>query len=202
VADPIGPRDTVLILLAAGRSTRFADHGSKLTEELLGRPLGLHAAATLAALPFRDRLAIVDGLRLDYTSYGFTHVHNDAPAEGMSHSIRLGVERAGDARAALVVLADMPRLTATHVGRLFDAATGTDSVVASSDGVAPMPPVLFGADHFGQLRQLSGDNGARSLVAGGRHVVASPAELIDVDTRAQLDGLRATLTRGAARRSD
>ncbi len=57
----IGPEDTVLILLAAGRSTRFGDVGSKLTEQFLNRPLGLHVAVALEGVPFKERLAIVDG---------------------------------------------------------------------------------------------------------------------------------------------
>ena len=208
--DRVRMEDTVLILLAAGRSTRFGDIGSKLTEEFLHRPLGLHVAVALESLPFAERLAIVDGARLDYAPYGFTSLHNDDPGEGMSRSVRLGVLRAREigARAVMIALADMPRVTATHIRRLFDAADGDDTVVASSDGREPSPPALFGADHFDFLLSLTGEQGARDLVAGGRHVVASPAELIDVDTREELDRLRElvrapeALTRGGARRSD
>ncbi|SFP69367.1 nucleotidyltransferase family protein [Sphingomonas rubra] len=208
--DPIRPEDTVLILLAAGRSQRFGDVGSKLTEPFLNRPLGLHVAVALESLPFKERLAIVDGDRLDYRPYGFTQIHNDDPGEGMSRSVRLGVARAKEAgaRAVMIALADMPRVTATHIQRVFDAADGGLTVVASSDGCAPMPPVLFGADHFDFLLTLTGEAGAKDLVEGGRHVITSPAELIDVDTREQLDRLRElvhapeALTRAGARRSD
>ncbi|RZM06659.1 MAG: nucleotidyltransferase family protein, partial [Sphingomonas sp.] len=145
--DPIRVEDTVLVLLAAGRSTRFGDIGSKLTEEFLNRPLGLHVAVALQRLPFAERLAIVDGARLDYAPYGFTQIHNDDPGGGMSRSVRLGVARAKEmgARAVMIALADMPRVTATHVLRVFDAADGDATVVASSDGRSPCPPALFGA---------------------------------------------------------
>ena len=208
VSDPIGPEDTVLVLLAAGRSERFGDVGSKLDEEFLGRPLGLHVAVALEGVPFMERLAITNRATLDYTVYGFTQLHNDDPGEGMSRSVRLGVERARTigARAVMVALADMPRVTATHILRIFDAADGAGSVVASSDGSEAMPPVLFGADHFDFLASLTGETGARGLVAGGRHVITSPAELIDVDTAEDLARLRAlihapeALTRVGARR--
>ena len=210
VSDPIRVEDTVLILLAAGRSQRFGDVGSKLVEPFLSRPLGLHVAVALEGLPFRERLAIVDGDRLDYGPYGFTQIHNDDPGEGMSRSVRLGVARAKEmgARAVMIALADMPRVTSAHILRVFDAADGADTVVASSDGCEPMPPVLFGAGHFDFLMALTGETGAKELVEGGRHVVTSPAELIDVDTREQLDRLRAlvgspeAITRAEARRSD
>ena len=188
----IAVETTVLILLAAGRSTRFGDIGSKLNEPFLGRPLGLHVAVALQGMPFKERLAIVDGTRLDYEPCGFTQIHNEDPGEGMSRSVRLGVERARamEAQAVLIALADMPRVTATHIYRMFDAVDGPGAVVASSDGNAPKPPALFGRDQFDRLLTLSGEDGARELVRGGRHVVTNPSELIDVDTPEELDELR------------
>ena len=94
-------------------------------------------------------------------------------------------------RGWIVALADMPRVTAAHVHRLFDASEGRTTVVASSDGRSPKPPALFGRDQFRALEQLAGDAGARDLVRGGRHVIAPPAELIDVDTPEELEQLRA-----------
>jgi molybdenum cofactor cytidylyltransferase len=90
----------------------------------------------------------------------------------------------------LVALADMPRLTAAHLYRMMDAANGPDTVVASSDGVQPGPPALFGKDRFDELMALEGDQGARDLIKRGRHVVTSPAELVDVDTQQDLHELR------------
>jgi molybdenum cofactor cytidylyltransferase len=40
------------------------------------------------------------------------------------------------------------------------------------------------------LLDITGDQGARDLIRAGRHVVTSPAELIDVDTPEELDELR------------
>ena len=49
---------------------------------------------------------------------------------------------------------------------------------------------MFGRSRFGFLKTLDGDSGARDLVRAGRHVVTAPAELIDVDTPAELEALR------------
>ncbi|WP_375394904.1 nucleotidyltransferase family protein [uncultured Sphingomonas sp.] len=188
----IAVEDTVLILLAAGRGARFGDIGGKLAEPFLGRPLGLHVAVALEDLPFRRRIAVVGQTALDYGAHGFDLVANDDPDQGMARSVRLGVEqaRALDAAAVLIALADMPRVTAAHVFRLFDAADGDDAVIASSDGVVPKPPALFGRERFDVLLTLEGDSGARDLLRAGRHVLASPAELIDIDTREDLAALR------------
>ena len=210
----IAVEDTVLVLLAAGESRRFGDIVSKLDEEFLGKPLGLHVAVALGDMPFRQRIAIVDGCKLDYSRYGFEVIANPDPKRGMAGSVRIGVERARalDAAGVLIALADMPRVTSSHVLHMFDVSQGADTVVASSDGVAPKPPALFGRDQFEALLNLDGDSGARDLVAAGRHVVTTPAELIDIDTPAELAELRKLVrdpallrpspTRAGARRSD
>lgn len=183
---------TVLILLAAGKSERFGDIGSKLDQPFLGKALGLHVAVALEEMAFQSRVAIVDGAEIDYTSHGFRQIRNHDRNKGMSHSLHLGVIYAREvgADAICVALADMPRVTAAHIHRLFDATTDADSVVASSDGVEPKPPAIFGHAHFDRLLSLEGDAGARDMVKRGRHVVTNAAELIDVDTREQLDRLR------------
>jgi molybdenum cofactor cytidylyltransferase len=94
------------------------------------------------------------------------------------------------AAAVVIALADMPRVTATHVYRLLDSADKSDCVIASSDGTTPHPPALFGADRFDALLDITGDQGARDLIRAGRHVVTTPAELIDVDTPEELEELR------------
>lgn len=188
----IAVEDTVLVLLAAGKSERFGDIGSKLDHEFLAHPLGLHVAVTLAAMPFKERVAVVDGCTIDYAAYGFRLVHNDDPGRDMASSVRLGVAcaRAQGAQAVVIALADMPRVTAAHIYRLLDAADGPAAVVSSSDGTSPRPPALFGRDLFDMLESLTGDRGARDLIRQGKHVVTAPAELIDVDTPEDLEELR------------
>ena len=206
----IAVEDTTLLLLAAGRSERFGDIGSKLDAEFLGRPLGLHVAVTLEAMPFRERIAVTGRAALDYGAHGFRVIRNEDTGGGLASSVRLGIARARaeGAGAVLIALADMPRVTAPHIFRLFDASGGPDTVVASSDGVDPKPPALFGSGQFDFLQSLDGDAGARDLVRAGRHVVTTPAELIDVDTPEELDRLRdlihspAAITRAAGRRQE
>lgn len=188
----IEPETTALILLAAGKSARFG-LSDKLTEMFLGQPLGMHVVTALEAVPFARRVAVRDGVKLDYAARGYHEVHNARPEEGMSLSVKLGVEAARDPgiEAVLITLADMPRVTAAQIYRLFDAQNGPDTIAASSDGVNPKPPVLFGANRFDALAKLEGDAGARDLILAGRHVVAHPDELIDVDTEEELDELMA-----------
>ncbi|MFW2851504.1 nucleotidyltransferase family protein [Sphingomonas sp. TX0543] len=193
---------SVLVLLAAGKSERFGDVGSKLDELFLSRPLGLHVAVTLEDMPFMERIAIVDGCKIDFSEHNFTVIHNEDPDRDMASSVRLGVEMAKEhgAEAVVIALADMPRVTATHIYRLFDAAGGTDAVVASSNGRYPLPPVLFGCDRFDEVLRITGDQGARDMIRAGVHVVTNEHELIDVDTPEELENLRALVSSPDARR--
>ena len=183
---------TALILLGAGRSQRFGA-ADKLSAMFLGEPLGMHAVAALESVPFARRIAVTSGTTLDYAARGCEVVRNPAPEAGLSSSVRLGVAAARRARieAVLIALADMPPITVAQVHRLFAAAKGPDTVVASSDGIRPCPPALFGAAHFDALERLEGDAGARDLIRAGQHVVTSPDQLVDIDTEDDLAALRA-----------
>jgi molybdenum cofactor cytidylyltransferase len=152
----------------------------------------MHAVTALEAVPFARRIVVKDGTELDYAARGYDVVRNPRPQDGLSLSVRLGVQAArGDGIDAIVIaLADMPRITAMHIYRLFGARHGPDTVVASSDGVRPRPPVLFGSGRFDALEALTGDSGARDMILAGRHVIASPEELVDVDTEEELRALR------------
>lgn len=192
----IAVEKTVLVLLAAGKSERFGDVGSKLAQEFLARPLGLHVAVALEDLPFKERIAIVaPDCRIDYTPHNFRVLVNEDTERDMSSSVKMGVEcaKAHGADGVLLALADMPRVTASHIMRLFDATRDIDgpkAVIASSNGETPLPPALFGRDRFDELLQVKGDEGARAMIRAGRHVVTNGAELIDVDTPEELEQLR------------
>lgn len=187
----IESEQVALVLLAAGRSRRF--DGDKLSEEFLDKPLACHVVTALEKIPFCARIAVVSNTRLDFAERGYDVVENPDPSLGQARSLCHGVAAAREAGCdyVLVALADMPRVTAAHVYRLFDAANGPDTIVASSDGVRPMPPALFGKGMFDELLDLDGDEGARQLIKRGRHVVTTPAELVDIDTRGDLEELRA-----------
>ncbi|WP_333573082.1 NTP transferase domain-containing protein [Sphingomonas sp.] len=201
------PEKTALVLLAAGRSERFGE-GDKLAEEYLGHPLALHVVTALENMPFLARIAVVSDTVIDFAARGFAVVENRDEDQGQARSVRHGVAaaEAAGAEAVLIALADMPRVTVTHCYRLFDASDNGATLVASSDGVRPMPPALIGRDHFAELCALEGDAGARQLSLRGHHVITRPEELVDIDTRQDLEDLRereaAAAIRAARRRSD
>ena len=179
----IAPEQVVAILLAGGLSGRFGP-ADKLAEPLYGLPLGLHAARTLATLPFAAMIAVTRSGGPDFGACGFTSVRNGHPASGQSGSIRLGLASALVAapRAVLIMLADMPFVTRTHIEALLARFDDEHRIVASAGGERPGPPALFGASHFEALAALSGDAGARSMLNDALLVEAPADELVDIDT--------------------
>lgn len=186
------------LVLAAGAATRFG--ALKQLAELDGRPLLEHVAATLAASSL-DRVCVVLGSdagevceRVDL--HGAQPVVCEQWASGQAASLRAGLDALADAEAAVVVLGDQPLIAAAAVDRVAAAwrgGTGTEVEAArASYGGVPGHPILLGRSLFARLRELSGDVGARALLAHARVAdvpcdgLGSPA---DIDTREQLDAL-------------
>lgn len=190
----IKAEDTALILLAAGKSVRFGDK-DKLEQDYLGEPLAYHVVTALEAIPFKRQIAVISDTNLDFAKRGFEVVCNDQPGAGLSSSVRLGVAEARDCdpQAVLIALADMPRVTAAHIYRMLDYGEDDDCILASSDGVRPRPPALFGRNHFDWLMTLTGDKGARDMIAKAHHMIAVANELMDIDTPEDLEKLRALI---------
>jgi len=118
--------------------------------------------------------------------------------KGASQSQSLAAGVTGLSRPVLVVLADMPEITA-HDMHLMIAlsrqAPGAILRAAAQDGT-PGNPVLFPADLLAELRGITGDKGARALLKQHRarlHLVPLPGQraLVDLDTPEDWDAWRA-----------
>ncbi|MBU0556989.1 MAG: NTP transferase domain-containing protein [Alphaproteobacteria bacterium] len=182
--------DLAVALLAAGRSTRFGT-ADKLRADLGGRPLiGWAAQAERSVEAAHHLLVAPAGVDWEALAPGYRLLVNVQPEAGMSHSLCLAAQAAQEAGAAalLVLLADMPFVTGTHLKAML-GRLATDEARAvfscSPDGVA-QPPALFPARDFGVLQALDGDRGARGLAAGAALVPADARLLLDVDTPGDL----------------
>jgi CTP:molybdopterin cytidylyltransferase MocA len=117
-----------------------------------------------------------------------TAVENPSWRTGMGSSLRVGLQAlAGlDVVAAVVVLVDMPGVTAAAVGRLAALADPTALAMAGYAGRRGHP-VLLGRDHWAGVSTLAiGDVGARPyLTAHSTAVQVIPCD--DVADDADLD---------------
>ncbi|MFZ2468087.1 MAG: nucleotidyltransferase family protein, partial [Parvibaculum sedimenti] len=117
-------------------------------------------------------------------------VHNPDYAEGLSTSLRAGVQALpDDVDAIFVCLGDMPDITPTHLNRLaaaFDPEEGRTICVPTFSGKRGNP-VLWGAQYMAEMRDLKGDVGAKHLIGEHEDAVCEvpmPDEGIfrDIDT--------------------
>ncbi len=178
------------LVLAAGAGTRFGS-GSKLLAELDGRPLLEHAIRAQCEVPEIERVVVVLGSRADEIA-ALVRFGRAEPivcpdwADGQSASLRFGVRELAGASKVIVTLGDQPMLTPQVIVRFLSEPGGTRAVY---DG-RPGHPVVLGPEQLEAIGGLSGDHGARSLLAHGPTIEC--AELCsdrDVDTTADLEAI-------------
>lgn len=182
------------LLLAAGRSTRFGTE-NKLLTPFRGKPLAVHAADALAAVPLDHRLVVAADASVTELFDGFEVLTVNEPDAPQSGSLRVGARRALELGATrlLIALADMPLVDNALMGTVLDRCTDA-SPSATTDGTRAMPPACFPGPHIEALTKLSGDRGAASLLADlppDRLVAAPPGMLADIDTQADLEQMSA-----------
>ena len=186
-----------VVLLAAGFGRRFGSAG-KLHQMLNDRPVLAWALQTLAALQPVAAVAVIAPEDAAASALaraaGFQPVPNPARADGMGSSLACGASALpGKLDAVLVALGDMPRVREDTCRRLlaaFDQGPAA-RIVLPVYGGRRGHPVLFGAGHLPALRALTGDSGARSVLAAHADAVLEvPVDdagvLLDIDTPAQL----------------
>jgi xanthine dehydrogenase accessory factor len=184
------------VVLAAGLSGRMGSN--KLVTTVNGKALVRHAAEAALAGGL-DPVVVVTGHQAGKIAQALEglpvrQVHNPVFAEGLSTSLKAGIASLPpDCAGAAVLLGDMPDVTSALVRRVaaaFDPADGNGIVVATSHG-RPGHPVLWGRGFFADLMRLSGDQGARKVLAANHdHVVeveaGDGAPITDIDTQEAL----------------
>jgi molybdenum cofactor cytidylyltransferase len=184
------------LVLAAGASTRFAG-GHKLLAEFRGKPLISHVFELAIAAPVGARL-VITGARVGEVAAlaeaaGLRSLHNPDFAAGLSTSLRSGLAAMlADCEGVVVLLGDMPLIRPETVRAIVQAAEANPAFAA----IVPTflgewgHPVLLKRVLFGDLVQLTGDQGARKLLQSRRDVLTVPFDdpgiLADFDTREAL----------------
>lgn len=177
------------LILAAGQSSRM-HHRDKLLEPVHGTPL-LRRIARIACDVSDDvhvalhhnadnRLALLEDLPI-------TPLLTPEAAEGMGGTMRAGVAQLPDCDAFLLLLSDLPDLTADDLRAVITAReTHPDNLIwrgATTTG-KPGHPILFDAALRPQFETLQGDTGGEPLV----NPLKDQTHLVRFDSdRARLD---------------
>lgn len=190
-----------IIVLAAGAGSRYHGTLHKL-EELLGGSTVLGATlrnASQSQLPLlvvttAARAALVGG---QVAARDILVVSDADAARGMGSSIAAGVAERSGAAGWLVLPGDMPLVAPASIRAVATALEQYPVVFAQHRGRRGHP-VGFSAELYSELVRLSGDDGARRVVArypAYGEELDDPGVLLDVDTVADLDALRAHMLR-------
>jgi molybdenum cofactor cytidylyltransferase len=180
------------VVLAAGRSTRMGGpnkllalfDGKPLVRQTAERALGSKAAGVTVVTGHQQ--ARVGGA-LDGLDVGFAE--NPDYRSGLASSLQAGLACAPkDADGVLVLLGDMPGVTAADMDRMIAAfaASGASPVVRASHQGKRGNPVILPRSLFAAVARLEGDSGARHLIEADGQVVVDveigEGAFVDVDT--------------------
>jgi molybdenum cofactor cytidylyltransferase len=193
-------RGVAAILLAAGRGTRFGEE-PKLLAQVGGKALVRHAAEA-AVDSTADPVIVVTGHRADAVQAELKGlpvriVHNPLFADGLSTSLKAGFSAlAPNARAAIILLGDMPLVSANLIDTLVAGwhERGEPAALVPTLNGRRGNPVVISRALQPDIETLSGDVGAGPVLRGRSDVVEWPtadeAVVQDIDTREEFGKLR------------
>ena len=187
--------DVAGILLAAGSGSRFG--GAKLLAPLraashgipAGTPVGVAACRHLVAA-IRDVVAVVrsgdEALAARLRDAGARTIACARAHEGMGVTLAAGVAATANAGGWIVALADMPWIAPDTIAAVAAQLHDGASIVAPRYRGRRGHPVGFSAAHYAALVALTGDEGAKAILAAHGDAVAwievdDPAVVRDVD---------------------
>jgi molybdenum cofactor cytidylyltransferase len=189
------------IILAAGTSSRMGVNKMLLRldgETLLRRTVSRAAAAAL------DPIIVVlghqaDRARVELSDLACEAVLNPDYALGINVSLQVGLAAVpSQCVAAVVILADMPFVTASMIATLVERYRESSAPLVISDysGVNA-PPMLYGRSLFPELREMKGEGCGKQVVKQHRsEALAIPwpaAALIDIDAPADYERVKTEL---------
>ena len=199
------PRDSVVkktadlsvgaLLLAAGQARRMGNAGlHKLLAEFDGIPLVRRTATMLQSSQASPVVVVTGHRRKDVETalagLNISACFNPDYASGIASSLVAGFSspELASKDGILVMLADMPGVTAEHVGMLIAAfrESGGDVVIRSVSGGKRGNPVILPRAVYAAVLELQGDVGARAIIENSGLAIIDidigPAAHLDVDT--------------------
>ena len=186
------------VILAAGPSTRLGR--PKQLEQFKGESL-LHRTARVALEARCSPVIVVLGANADFVQRAIVRspvriLHNEQWETGMASSISRGVAALeplpGDVEGVILLVCDQPYISAELLHALIARRSESKTIVASRYADTVGVPALFDRVHFAELRELSGDTGAKSLFAKHADAIAVvdfPRGAVDIDSAGDLVAL-------------
>ena len=183
-----------ILLLAAGEGKRFG--GNKLEALVHEKPMFSYALDLIEKQDVSQKVVVTGKktIALEAEKRAIKVAWNEMPEEGISYSIRLGMETLLEAEpmldAVLFMVCDQPWLQYETIKDLMNAHVC--GIMAVSHNGKSGNPVIFSKKYFYELMHLSGDVGGRQVMINHKEEVYylnvfNKKELEDIDLREQLE---------------
>ncbi len=189
------------VVLGAGRSRRMAPLNKLLLADPAGKPMIARVVDNVLSSKARPVL-VVTGHQAEQVAHALGGrpvrvVHAPDYADGLSASLRAGIAAVPpEAAAAIVCLGDMPLVTGRMIDRLLEAYDPDEGrlIVLPTFRGKQGNPMLWDRRFFPEILRITGDSGARFLLAQhAEHVaeveMSEDAVLRDFDTADSLTTL-------------
>jgi molybdenum cofactor cytidylyltransferase len=181
---------TWALILAAGASRRMGTPKQLLDWE--GQPLVCRAVQSAQAV-LGDRVLLITGccageVESATAASGVRCLSNPDWSEGIASSVRTGVAALpADSEGVLICSCDQPGVGESQLRSLLGHCSDQRVVAASYGGTAGIP-AWFPRGYFSALMQLSGEQGAKSLLmkSPDRIEVSMPRAIWDLDEPADI----------------
>ncbi len=175
------------VVLAAGTGSRFG--GTKQLTKIEGKHLVRYAVDALAAAGI-DEIVVVTGHDAEAVEAALPPfvraVRNPAFREGQATSLAAALHAlAPDSEAAVILMADQPGVTADVVRALVAGFLTTRKRIVRAVYRDGPGPALLSREIYAEAGHLSGDVGARELIASNPEWVEEVA--LDTDAPRDID---------------
>lgn len=181
------------LVLAAGQSKRMGENNKLL--------LPFHGKAVLSHIIEQAEKAELQTIHVitghqkkevekESCRHDVTFIHNDLYEEGMSTSVKLGIQSLPkDIDAVLILLGDMPSITVEIIQKMIAAYNPIEgrSIIIPTHNGRRGNPILWDREFFEEFKKLDGDMGAKILLTEYQdyiHEVEMETDAIffDIDT--------------------
>ena len=187
-----------LILLAAGNSDRFK--GNKLLTTVNDKPMYMNVVEKTLKLKFKvNKIILVtqyEEIKEALVEQPIQIIMNKNSELGIAHSIKLGISDNIEADAYMFMVCDQPFILLESMEKLIDRFMKSNKGMACVQYEGKLGnPTIFSRKYTKELLSLNGDVGGKSIIK--KHLddlekveISHKVELMDIDTREELEKLR------------
>ena len=190
-----------VILEAAGDAKRFGSnkllHPMEDGSPMIGKILSVIRTMDDSDC-FYSKIMVTQYYEVAELASDFAIVRNEHPEYGISHSMQLGIEAAGDPDAYMFCVCDQPGIQISTIERLIRAYEESGAGIVSLSWKGKMcNPKIFSAKYKEELMSLSGDTGGRQIIKNHTDDLLlveadNESEVIDIDINENMESKRTT----------